>query len=105
MNSPPIYTPDQQRVAEYLVKLMDNQVGAGDDPISFLLASYEQMHAELTETRKLWKVCENFIQAQRIYCEECVYQRDRVIENAYVFIEQVCEIVGYVDLEDEEEEE
>jgi hypothetical protein len=41
-----------------------------------------------------------FVEAQRIGCPEIIYQTDWVIENAYEFIEDVCDIVGYK--EDEE---
>jgi hypothetical protein len=34
---------------------------------------------------------------------ETIYQTDRVIENAYEFIEEICNVVGYVASEDEEE--
>ena len=105
MNRETAYSSDEQQVVNWLMSRTHNQVGAGDDPIGFLLASYEQIHAELTEARKLWQVCAQFIQAQNISCAETVYQTDRVIENAYEFIEQVCDVVGYVDLEDEEDEE
>jgi hypothetical protein len=50
----------------------------------------------------LWRHCMVFIETQNIYSRETVYQTDRVIENAYVFIADICEIVGYVDYEDEE---
>ena len=99
------YTPDEQRVAKWLVTRMNNHMGAGADPIGFLLASYEHMHTELVNTRKLVDHCAQFIQDQRISCAETVYQTDRVIENAYEFIEGVCDIVGYYedpDLADEE---
>ena len=43
----------------------------------------------------LWQTCRAFVSAQRIYCAETIAQTDRVIENAYEFIEQVCDIVGY----------
>lgn len=36
-----------------------------------------------------------FIAAQEITCAETVNQSDRVIENAYAFIEGVCKIIGY----------
>ena len=99
------YTQDEQRVADWMLARTQNQVGAGHDPIGFLLASYEQMHAQHTQAHSLVKLCEQFIQDQRISCAESVYQTDRVIENAYEFIEGVCAIVGYYedpDLEDEE---
>jgi hypothetical protein len=40
------YSADEKRVAEYVVKLTG--VGAGNDPIGFLMAS----HAALVEDRK-----------------------------------------------------
>lgn len=47
--------------------------------------------------------CEKFIRDQQITCSEAVHQTDRVIENAYEFIEGVCEIVGYHQTEDDED--
>lgn len=44
---------------------------------------------------KLWKLCEEYIDKQDIICPESVYQSDRVILNAYDFIEKICDIVGY----------
>ena len=99
------YSAHEQRVAQWLVTRMNNQVGAGDDPIGFLLASYEHMHTELLNTRKLVDHCEQFITTQRISCAETVYQTDRVIENAYEFVEGVCDIVGYYDDPDLADEE
>jgi hypothetical protein len=58
-----------------------------------------------SEAYELLKLCEEFIKEQRITCAETVYQTDRVIENAYEFIEQICEIVGYADEQDEESDE
>ncbi len=57
----------------------------------------------MTKQEELYKVVEDFIKGQEIYCAETVYQSDRVIENAYEFIEKCCDIVGYMELEDEEE--
>lgn len=102
------YTSDEQRVATWLVDRMNNHMGTGDDPIGVLLASYEQIHAQLAKAQELRKVCEKFIEDQRIHCVETIYQTDRVIENAYEFIEAVCDHVGYYqdpDLTDEECEE
>lgn len=50
---------------------------------------------------ELWKTCKGFVDEQTISCAECVYQSDRVIENAYELIEKICDIVGYWQ-EDEE---
>lgn len=54
-----------------------------------------------TRQERLWKHCAKFIEAQEISCPETVYQSDRVIENAYDFIEGVCKIVGYAEFEDQ----
>jgi hypothetical protein len=51
---------------------------------------------------ELWKVCEKFIAEQQINCPESVYQCDNVILNAYSFIEDICNIVGYHKFEDED---
>lgn len=94
------YSVDEQRVAEWLVNRMNNQVGAGDDPISFLLASYDHVHAEVKRLRELHDHCVKFIQENQITCAETVYQSDRVIANAYEFIEDVCNCVGYAHTEE-----
>ena len=52
---------------------------------------------------KLYDIVEQFIEDQRIWGEECVYQTDRVIENAYDFIAELCDIVGYKPLDDEDD--
>lgn len=60
------------------------------------------------EANQLLKLCQEFIKEQRIYGPENVYQSDRVIDNAYVFIAEICDIVGYeeyVEEVDEDEEE
>jgi hypothetical protein len=51
---------------------------------------------------KLLQICENFIKDQRIHCAETIYQTDRVIENSYVFIQEICDLVGYMPLDDED---
>lgn len=97
MDSETAYSADQQRVAKWLVNRMNDHMGAGDDPIGVVLASYEQIHEQLQQAQALVAHCEQFIQDQRIHCAETVYQSDRVILNAYEFIEGVCDIVGYYD--------
>jgi hypothetical protein len=59
----------------------------------------------LKEQDPLYKHCREFVEKQNINCEETVYQTDRVIENAYEFIDGCCEIVGYKKCEDDEDEE
>ena len=45
-------TPDQQRVADHLNEITKGQIGAGDDPIGFLMASHsvlalQRKHADV----------------------------------------------------------
>ena len=59
----------------------------------------EPTHAELMA---LWNVCKKFVEDQNIGCAETIYQTDWVIENAYEFVEQVCNVVGYQPYEEDE---
>lgn len=34
------YTPDEERVCDYLQRITASMVGCGDDPIGFLIASH-----------------------------------------------------------------
>jgi hypothetical protein len=67
----------------------------------------DYVHTEIQKGRKMSKekqlmaLCKKFIDEQDIHCGETIYQSDRVIENAYSFIEDVCNIVGYKDIDDE----
>lgn len=45
------YSTDEQRVADYLVEITGGLVGAGNDPIGFLIASHRMM----VEERRLIK--------------------------------------------------
>jgi hypothetical protein len=47
--------------------------------------------------QKLWNIVENFIKKEKIYCPEAITQSDNVIVNAYDFIEECCNVVGYID--------
>jgi len=51
--------------------------------------------------KELWNLCETFIKENRIGCPETVGQCDWVIENAYDLIENICNIVGYDESDDE----
>lgn len=53
--------------------------------------------------KKIVDMVENFILDNKIRCSESIWQRDNIIENAYDFIENLCDIVGYY--KDDEEEE
>ena len=104
MNRETPYSADEQRVADWLLARTNNQVGAGDDPIGCVLASYELIHAQLKQAQDLIAHCERFVRDQHISCVETVYQTDRVIVNAYQFIAGVCDIVGYYEDPDDDEQ-
>lgn len=52
------YTPDEQRVVDYIISITDGKVGAGDDPIGFLIAS----HAYTMRERVAEKVANQALQ-------------------------------------------
>ena len=56
----------------------------------------EPDHISATK-QKLWWLCKKFVVDQEITCAESVHQSDRVIENAYQLIEEICDLVGYYD--------
>lgn len=60
------------------------------------------MDDNMMKEDKLWKLCEKFIEDNDILCPETIYQTDWVIENAYKFIEKICDIVGYVEYNNED---
>lgn len=41
------YSPEEKRVCEYLQRITNNQIGCGDDPIGFLIASHATYLAEV----------------------------------------------------------
>jgi hypothetical protein len=52
---------------------------------------------------ELYSIVKDFIEEQNIWSDECVYQSDRVIENAYTFITRLCNVVGYKELDGEDD--
>ncbi len=51
---------------------------------------------------ELLEVCMKFIQENGIGCRENIYQSDRVVLNSLEFIERICDVVGYYDVEEDE---
>lgn len=47
------------------------------------------------KARECLRLVDEFIKNNRISCAETVYQMDHVIENAYEFIEGLCDVAGY----------
>lgn len=60
---------------------------------------------EFRQLAKMKAVIHNFIEEQDIHCAETIYQMDNVIENAYEFIQELVELVGYKKDEDDDDEE
>lgn len=60
-----------------------------------LIAMLRKEIDELRADRAAADICRKFVREQQISCAECVHQSDRVIENAYAFIESICNHVGY----------
>lgn len=52
---------------------------------------------------KLLAIVRAFVEKHHVSCPEVIHQSDRVIENAYELIEDLCEQVGYYQYPDEEE--
>lgn len=50
---------------------------------------------------ELWKLCQRFVEDNRISCGESICQCDHVIAAAYDFLAEMCEVVGYDDSEDD----
>lgn len=46
------YSPDELRVVEYLNRITNNEIGAGDDPIKFLIASHSALRIDLDATQR-----------------------------------------------------
>jgi len=51
---------------------------------------------------KLYDLCKKFVDENDIYCAETVYQMDRVIHNGYDLIADICRIISYKEIEDDE---
>ena len=49
----------------------------------------------MTKDEELESLCKKFIEDNKIYSAETIYQADRVIENAYFLIEDICKILGF----------
>jgi hypothetical protein len=55
----------------------------------------------MSKQETLWRACKHWIEQQEVSCPEDIWQADRVIENAHLLIEQICDIVGYYDAEEQ----
>lgn len=53
------------------------------------------------KAEKALALVEGFVRKQKISCPETIYQSDRVIVNAYEFIQELCDVAGYQEWVDE----
>lgn len=49
---------------------------------------------------ELEQICKNFVLENEISCPDAIYQCDHIVENAYEFIEKICDVVGYYNSND-----
>lgn len=56
------------------------------------------------DRRKLYALCSDFITENGIHCPEDIVQADHIIANAYDFLEEMCELIGYAEFVDEGDE-
>lgn len=55
-----------------------------------------------SEIRKaLYALCERFVMDNDIHCPEAIWQMDHVIGNAYEFIEEICNTIGYASIKED----
>lgn len=52
------------------------------------------------ELMGLWLTCSKFIDKESILCAETIYQRDGVSESSIELLEDICDIVGYKEIEE-----
>lgn len=52
------------------------------------------------KARECLRLVDEFIKGNGITCAEAVTQSDRVIQNAYDFIESLCDVAGYAEYEE-----
>lgn len=52
------------------------------------------------EMAALWNACMNFIENHEISCAESIWQMDSTLIAAPELVEEVCEIIGYVECEE-----
>lgn len=56
----------------------------------------------LTPDEHVYEIVAEFIRENKITCAEAIAQNDDVITNAYDFIEDLCEVVGYYEYPEDE---
>lgn len=66
------YSPDEQRVCDYIAVVSNGQIGAGDDPIGFLIASHRYLSQRNQEFIE-------FLDRGKAEIDECIKIVDKLI--------------------------
>lgn len=61
-------------------------------------------HSLIKDPEKVLTLVRNFIDTYEIVSENIIHENDRIIDNAYGFLEELCVAAGYAELEHDEEE-
>jgi hypothetical protein len=51
---------------------------------------------------ELYNLCIKFIENNGIRCAETIYQTDNISENSLKLVENICDIIGYINIENDE---
>lgn len=74
------YSPDEQRIVDWLLERSRDTVGAGDDPISFVLASYEQICQERNLAHTALKIAQRVCGQNNCNCRGALNVKRAVAE-------------------------
>ncbi len=84
------YSLEEQRVVDYLLEITDNQIGAGDDPIGFLIASHSSIRNELVAHTRL--VAHLKLMIEDPGCKGCPVASSRVLRVLGNNLKEVYEV-------------
>lgn len=61
-----------------------------------------EVMTDMEKAEAVLALVDAFIVKHEITCAETVYQTDRVIEAAYEFIESLCDVAGYMEIDNDD---
>lgn len=50
---------------------------------------------------ELFDICKEFIKENQITCAEAIYQRDSLVVKSQELLEQICDLLGYYEEEED----
>jgi len=71
--------------------------------ITRLRLQEKELNDLLRRYETLWVICQAYIKDHHISCSESIWQVDEILLNTPDFLEQICEIVGYHECDNEDE--